>query len=430
MSIHVIVIGAGIAGLSGAISTKLANPEHKVTILESVHELAEIGAGLQLTPNATRLFKPWGIYDRLLPFAAAPGCLNVRRFDGTKVLSSTPNFQAQIAERYPGPFWDLHRVDLQHAMVCRCEELGVILRLSSKVVSVDFANAEVTIESGENIQGDVVLCTDGLWSAARSQFLGKQSPPIPTGDLAYRISIDTSTMSGTDAPELKKFIEACHVNFWAGPRTHVASYSVRGGSVFNLGLLCPDDLPPSVAKQEGDLNEMKELFEGWDPILMKFLNQVKTVSKWKLMWLEPLPEWANKEGTFLMAGDCCHPMLPYLAQGANSSLEDGAVIGLLLGKISKDKKEEQLPRLAEMYQALRKQRGEDIQKESFKQREDFHMEDGERQRIRDQVFERNFGRSEPVEDFPSRWTCPRVQKWLYGYDPYMEAESAWEQNPF
>jgi salicylate hydroxylase len=382
-----------------------------------------------LTPNATRLFKPWGIFPGLVSKATFPTELSVRRYDGTKTLAHEPHFQTQIDERYGAPFWGMHRVDLQRAMADRCKELGVVFRLSSKVISVDFTAAEVTIEGGETVKGDVVLCADGLWSATRSQFLGKPSKAILTGDLAYRIVINTADLSGPDAPELQAFIEASTVNFWVGPGTHVVAYTMRAGSVYNIVLLCPDNLPADVAKSEGDLEEMKALFEGWDPVLRKFLNQVKGVAKWKLMWLDTLPEWANKEGTFLMAGDSCHPMLPYLAQGANSSLEDGAVLGYLLGKVEAGKKAEQLVKVAEIYQKLRKERGELIAKETFKQREDFHMADGEKQRARDELMLGMLG-GELKADFPSRWTCPRVQTWLYGYDAYKEAEEGFAATPF
>jgi salicylate hydroxylase len=121
--------------------------------------------------------------------------------------------------------------------------------------------------------------------------------------------------------------------------------------------------------------------------------------------------------------------LPYLAQGANSSLEDGAVLGYLLGKVDGKKKREQLKNVAELYQKLRKERGELIAKETFKQREDFHMPDGEKQRARDELMLSMLG-GELKADFPSRWTCPRVQRWLYGYDAYKEAEEGFNANPF
>jgi len=203
---------------------------------------------------------------------------------------------------------------------------------------------------------------------------------------------------------------------------------MRAGKLLNVVLLRPDDLPESVVKADGDLDEMKRLFADWDPLLRRLLDQVRSVQKWKLMWLEALPDWANPAGTFFMAGDCCHPMLPYLAQGANSSLEDGAVLGCLLGKVRRPSRAAQLPRVAELYQRLRMERGRQIQLESFRQRSDFHLPDGPEQESRDELMTGMLG-GELVPDFPSRWTCPRIQRYLYGYDAYGETEALYNANP-
>ncbi|KAK4223865.1 hypothetical protein QBC38DRAFT_36886 [Podospora fimiseda] len=428
--IHLVIIGAGLAGLAAALSTKLANPTHKVTILETVKELQEIGAGLQITPNGTRLLHAWRLSPVLAPLAAVPSSLSVHRYDGTRLLAHEPNFQTQCLSRYAHPFWDVHRVDLQREMVAKCISLGVELRLGARAVDVHFASATVKLQSGELIQGDVVLLTDGLWSAIRPKFLGKPSPAILTGDLAYRITLRADELTGPDADELRNWIRNPTVNFWLGPKAHCVGYSVSGGEVYNLVFLCPDDLPLEVVKLEGSLDEMKQKFAGWDPLLLKFLAQVKGVHKWKLMWLDALPEWANKEGTFFMAGDCCHPMLPYLAQGANSSLEDGAIFGSLLGKVSKAGMKEQLPCVSRIYQKLRMERGRMIQLESFKQRDDSHMEDGPEQEKRDALMTKQLGKDELEAPFPSRWTCPAIQPILYGYDAYAEAEKAYRESPF
>lgn len=135
------------------------------------------------------------------------------------------------------------------------------------------------------------------------------------------------------------------------------------------------------------------------------------------------------QGTFIMAGDSCHAMLPYLAQGANTSLEDGAVLGYLLGKVSQGSKERQLPRVAQSYQDLRKGRVEMIQREAFGQRGDFHLEDGPEQQARDELMTETL-LGETRANFPSRWTCPKVQNWLYGYDAYHAVEQSFKTNPF
>ncbi|MCJ1310546.1 hypothetical protein MMC25_004210 [Agyrium rufum] len=429
--IHLIIIGAGLAGLSSAISAKLANPKIKVTILETVKELAEVGAGFQLTPNSTRLFKKWGIFPLLEPHATHPVSLTVRRYDGTKVLSQTPNFQEIVQDRYRNPYWGLHRVDLQRTMVDRAKELGVEIRLDSCVVDLTLTTASpsVTLKNGETIEGDLILCADGLWSPTRSKYLGRPSPAIETGDLAYRMLFHTSDL--TD-PELKAFVEARGIDFWVGPNAHTVGYSLRDGELYNLVLLNPDDLPEDVSKQAGDTNELKKILSTWDPILGRFLEHVKdpTILKWKLNWLESLDEWTDGEGKFVMAGDACHPMLPYLAQGANSSLEDGAVLGWLLGRCDasdedgtatkapaevngqaggkekspseSERKRQQLQAACAMYQDLRKERGEGIAKETFGQRDAWHMVDGERQIERDRAL-KDWDEGKGTGLNPSRW---------------------------
>ena len=359
--------------------------------------------------------------------------LTVRRFDGTKILAHEPYFQDKILSRYQAPFWGMHRVDLQRTLVARCEEIGVQIHYHSRVIFVDFDNAEVEIEStdGKKVKGDAVICADGIWSATRSQFLANSRPAKPTGDLAYRIVIDVSDLSGPDAPELRKFIQDEGTNFWIGPGSHAVAYAMRAATVYNIVLLCPDDLPEGITKSGGNLLEMKKLFEQWDPLLQKFLNQVKTTAKWRLTYLDAneVPEWANAKGTFIMVGDSCHAMLPYLAQGANTSLEDGAVLGYLLGKVSQGSKERQLPRVAKSYRDLRKGRVEMIQREAFGQRGDFHLEDGPEQQARDELMTEML-HGEVRADFPSRWTCPKVQNWLYGYDAYHAVEQSFKTNPF
>jgi salicylate hydroxylase len=138
-----------------------------------------------------------------------------------------------------------------------------------------------------------------------------------------------------------------------------------------------------------------------------------------------MEKWVNDKSNLVFIGDACHPMLPYLAQGANSSLEDGAVLGLLLGHMT-DKT--QLPQILRLYESLRKSRGEAIVRETFKQRHDFHMEDGEEQKKRDELFLSQLGKKIKGH-FPSRWTCPEVQPWLYGYDAVKEVEKAVAENP-
>lgn len=261
--LHLVIIGAGVAGLSAAISTCLEG--HQCTVLEKAAEFQEVGAGLQLTPNATRLLRRWGVLNQLAPVAAAPSSLSVRRFDGSKVLAHDTEWQETMIRRYGAPFWDIHRADLQAALVSRAREVGVDIRTGTEVADIDFSNAAVTIaRSGERIQGDVVLAADGLWSRSRDLLFQQATPPQPTGDLAYRIVLTLEDVRHD--PELTEWVANPTVNFWVGPESHVVGYSVRAGREFNLVLLCPDNLPEGCTRASADLEEMRDRFKKWDPM--------------------------------------------------------------------------------------------------------------------------------------------------------------------
>ena len=458
--LDIIVNGAGLSGIAAAITFALHG--HRVTVLESAKELAEVGqshsprsigknltctqvgAGLQITPNASKILQYFQLPQSFWDAGAVPTVLSVHRYAGP-VLARETDFDKNIMSKYDAPFIDFHRVDLQQALYQRAKELGVVFVMDQRVSKVDLDSSRPVVhtKSGSSFEGDLVVAADGLWSATRESFLGgTQDLPKPTGDLAYRIVLTLDQVA--DEPELREWIKNPEVHFWIGPGSHVVSYSLRGGTMLNIVLLVPDNLPPGVAKQEGSLEEMRELFKGWDPILNKFLTKVEKVDKWKLMHQAELPRWVNDKSTLVLIGDSAHPMLPYLAQGrdglpalervrcadhnlgANSSIEDGAVLGELLGAITS---KAQLPQALHLYESLRKERGEAIVRETFKQRHDFHLPDGSEQEARDVIFKSQFEKQSAQGAFPSRWTCPEVQPWLYGYDAVQQVHEALQREP-
>ena len=278
VALDIIVVGAGLSGLSAAISCALSG--HNVTVFESAQELLEIGAGLQVTPNSSRLLQQWGLPDKLWKSAAEPTHLAVHRYSG-EILAMEADFDKKMRAKYGAPFIDLHRVDLQLALYDRARDLGVGFRLGQRVDWIDFDAAEITTQSGVRARADLVVAADGLWSRCRDCFLGGLADrPKMTGDLAYRVVLDLDQI--TD-PDLREWVSKPSVHFWIGPGSHAVGYSLRAGRVYNLVLLVPDDLPVGVSRQPGSVEEMRELFKDWDPILNRFLDLVKTVNKWKLM---------------------------------------------------------------------------------------------------------------------------------------------------
>ncbi|KAJ4348199.1 uncharacterized protein N0V89_009571 [Didymosphaeria variabile] len=329
VQLDIVIVGAGLGGLAAAISA--AQSGHNVVVYEAAKELAEVGAGLQLTPNCTKILQQYGLSDAFWASGAEPTSLSVHRYTGS-ILAHDEAFSCNIRKRYDAPFLDMHRCDLQKALYERAKALGVDFRFGSRIIDMEFEHARPMVSTEQGCRyADLVVAADGLWSRCRSRFLGRNDPPKPTGDLAYRVVLDIEQIQD---PELRRWVSEPTCHFWIGPGAHAVGYSLRGGKMYNIVLLVPDDLPPGVSRQPGSIEEMKALFKGWDPILARFLDLVDIVDKWKLM-----------------------------------------------------------------HQA------------------------------RDALFLSQLG-NELKGPFPSRWTCPQVQSWLYGYDAYEEVENAVKADPF
>jgi salicylate hydroxylase len=282
--LDITIVGAGLGGLAAAIS--IAQSGHNVTVFEAAKELAEVGAGLQLTPNCTKILQNYGLSDAFWSSGAEPTSLTVHRYTGP-ILAHDEIFSNRIRQRYGAPFLDMHRCDLQQALYGRAKELGVEFKFGSRVTGIDseLARPVVLTEHGSRFDADLIVAADGLWSRCRAQFLGRVDPPKPTGDLAYRVVLDLEQIQD---PELRQWVSEPTCHFWIGPGAHAVGYSLRGGNVYNIVLLVPDDLPAGVSRQAGSVEEMKALFDGWDPILARFLELVDNVDKWKLMHSKPI----------------------------------------------------------------------------------------------------------------------------------------------
>lgn len=241
-----------------------------------------------------------------------PTIVSVHRYTGD-VLAREEGFDQNIRKKYgdQAPFVDLHRVDLQKGLFERATELGVKFVFGERVKEVKGVRdgeanpteeqPRVITESGKTFSADFIVAADGLWSACRSSFMPQAPPPKPTGDLAYRIVLTPEQLSDPADADLKGWVTNPEVHFWIGPGAHVVGYSVRGGEMYNIVLLVPDDLPEGVRKMDGSVDEMRALFDGWDPMyvlgdfrgeknfanmndsLQRFLDKVTSVEKWKLM---------------------------------------------------------------------------------------------------------------------------------------------------
>lgn len=233
----------------------------------------------------------------------------LRSYRDGSILSKL-NMVPTTQERYGVPYLHIHRADYHRILVAEAERLGIHIQLGSVVNNIDFEQSSIGIKDRPSLQVDLILGADGLKSICREALLGRSDPPRLTGDLAYRIIIKADDMKRH--PGLKELAEKPAINYWMGPHAHVVCYLLQGGCLYNIVLICPDNLPDTLNTAKADLQEMRDFFEQWDPKLKILLGMVQETTKWRLMNSEEMDSWSHPGGKFVLLGDACHATLPYL----------------------------------------------------------------------------------------------------------------------
>ncbi|KAK1495501.1 hypothetical protein CCUS01_13382 [Colletotrichum cuscutae] len=420
----VVIIGAGIGGPVCAISCRREGLE--VVVLEQAAALQPVGAGIQIPPNAARILRKLGLVPQLLDKATLVDTIDYLRYkDDGEVL-----YQMEGGEKMKQSYGDLWMVIARphyHGVLwSAAKEAGAELRLGTEAVAIDFEDSSVRLVTGKIVRGDVVVGADGLWSRSRDQILGRPSPPSETGDLAHRATLTLQQMKDLKDPRIDDLIERKTVKCWMGPNKHCVLYPIGGGQVFNIVIICPDDIPKDMRQAPGDVKEMRALFVGWDERLIKMLSYVPSVLKWKLCHHEELQSW--RKGPIALLGDACHPTLPYQAQGAAMAVEDGAVLGKLLGQLESsglyhDGTRDTVLGMLEIYENLRKSRTTiNVQGARSNQRA-YHLPDGPIQESRDAWL-----RSGPRGASPDGFTLADTAylEVILGFDALEESVDAFE----
>ncbi|CAI7639463.1 unnamed protein product [Penicillium pancosmium] len=427
--LDILVIGAGLAGLGSAISCALAG--HQVSILEAAAEIKEVGAGIQVLPNSSRVLQHWGLEKKLTPHMTIPSVCNFIGWKGNKI-SHLDFHDSEM--KYPGTWYrDFHRADLQRCLVERALELGVRVICNARIddvrVCANGTTAKAFAADGRQWEGDLVIGADGVFGKLTEGLLGRSDPPVKTGDLAYRLLLSTEEMRKD--PELAPFVNQPQVNYWLGPDAHAVNYVLRGGDLFNMVLLVPDDIPEDslASTMEGNVEEMCALFEGWDPRIQKLLKLCQSVQKWRLCIRFGDFDWTHPSGAWVMVGDAVHATLPYLASGAGMAFEDGAVLGECLSRLPDNPKiSKNSPSFTEakkhalsVFQVCRKQRTKMVVQRGNVQQYLYHLHDGPEQQERD----RKMQMVPTPEGEALAWRDPGLAPKLLGYDHIADVNRRW-----
>jgi salicylate hydroxylase/6-hydroxynicotinate 3-monooxygenase len=311
------IIGAGIGGLTAA--ALLHRQGYDVRVYEQARRFARVGAGIQQSANSTRVLRSLGLEPRLREAAFQPASWNNREWDTGAVkyeLPLGPSFEA----RYGAPYLLMHRGDLHAAVesVVPAERI----HMGKTLVGLDEGVDGVTMRfaDGDTARADALIGADGVHSRVREWLFGPEGPRF-TGRVAYRTTFPAALLNGYPIDDCTK---------WWGPDRHIVIYYVtpRRDEVYFVTSLPEPDWRTESWSAKGNLDELRAAYKGFHSQVQAVLEACPDVHKWALYERDPMPSWGK--GRVVLLGDACHPMTPYMAQGAASTIEDGAVLARCL----------------------------------------------------------------------------------------------------
>ncbi|MCB1478882.1 MAG: FAD-dependent monooxygenase [Tepidamorphaceae bacterium] len=356
------IAGGGIGGLMAAIA--LARGGLRVSVYERSQRFAPFGAGIQLSPNASRVLFAFGLGKALATVASEPEQLVIRRGRDAQELGRAP-LKGFMKQRYGAPYLILHRADLHTVLKVAAEkEIDIDVEMGTAVA--DFARHKngVTVLTERDHQLEehrvtALIGADGIRSTVRARMFGNDQP-VPAERTAWRALVP--------ADQLPKDFAVNSVGLWLGPDAHLVHYPVRGGSVVNVVAVVANAWQASWTGEgwnaPGDKDELAGRFSAWAPQVRDLIDALPSVTRWALADRKPLRRWGEGEVTLL--GDAAHPMLPFLAQGGGMAIEDAMVLGRCLVR------GQDVAASLRKYERLRRYRTARVQKEARKLNKIYH----------------------------------------------------------
>ncbi|KAK3694143.1 FAD binding domain-containing protein [Podospora appendiculata] len=370
MPLQIIIVGAGIAGLSAGVALRRAG--HDVHIYERSGMNNEVGAAINVPPNASRFLAAWGI-DPVAARWVKARCTSFLDPATLDVGLAIPQNTEQTRARFGGAeLWYAHRVDLHDVLKRTATGTAgpgrpVTIHLKAAVVGYNPDTPSITLADGTVVQGDLVIGADGIHSLASEAVLGRKIEPAPPAhyNFCYRFLIPAETLA---ADPVTKFWTTSPDGSLPGLRivTHnetnrrMVSYPCRDYEVYNfVGIFCEESVKPTTKEDylaTVDKATLLEKYAGFHPSLLAVLDKATDIKRWPLLYRPPISTW--RRGRLVLAGDAAHPMLPHQGQGGAQGLEDGCVLGIVLAGASTPAEVE---KRLDLYEKTRRNRASVIQ---------------------------------------------------------------------
>ena len=320
----VIVAGGGIGGLAAALA--LVRQGFAVTVLEQAAEIGEIGAGIQLGPNAFHAFDALGVGDKTRNRSVFTDYMVMHDALDEYQVGKIPTDE-NFRKRFGNPYAVIHRQDIHTSLLEGAQETGKVeFHTSCRVESIEQGTDSVTVTcgNGRTFTGQALIGADGVRSVVRSQYVN--DPPRVTGHVVYRSVIDAK-----EFPENLKWNAA---SIWVGPNCHLVHYPLRGGKEYNVVVTFHSRGKEEWGVTEGSKEEVQSYFQEICPKARQLIDLPKNWKRWATADREPIPQWSFGRATLL--GDAAHPTTQYMAQGACMALEDAVTLGEALRVCNKD----------------------------------------------------------------------------------------------
>lgn len=354
----VLIVGGGIGGIVAALC--LNKSGHQVEVFEQAANFTEAGAGIQLSPNASRVLHHLGLEDALKSHGFLPEGNEVRAWNTGKLIMSS-ELGDEAVQKFGFPYYHIHRGDLLNLLVHAAEKSpNVALHTNAKVRSFDEIKDGVRLQvNGKTHDGDLLVGADGIHSLVRSRLWGDEQPNF-TGNIAWRALVPVEELPAN----LIKPVSSV----WWGPGKHFVHYYVRSGEMVNC--VCVVEKDGWVIEswtERGDYEELKSDFRGWHQSIQTLIDAAdrESLYKWALYDRPPMTAWSRGRVTLL--GDACHPTLPFMAQGAAMAIEDGAALDACL------QPGVAIPQALARYENLRRERTANVQAGSRRNAAVFHL---------------------------------------------------------